>query len=503
MSTAFDWFPAPAHVTTSTTPANVTITPVVNGALLSGASLSLRNLSGGDITAVSVSVSVDGTTYGPTRSVTAGLPLAAGAALAIEVSDTEAASYRLTVTAASAGKADVVFLDEPAVRRPVTALRIAGTDAGGTSLPTATGAGEVPVSTGAGTTYTATSAGAVVATGLSAALSEEVVGTAVIADGDGSVSFTSADVSAMLASANAAAARTALGVASVILGHRWERPAPASVPAGSLFIDTDDLSEQVSSGLAVSAGVAASGWMRRLPSGLGDGRAALAGIPRAYVDWLDLSAYTIGAASLAVLWTWDGTQPSNYGFSEVVTFGDRDNVLRGIHVDYVTNGANTDLVVYSGGVEAGKAVLLASANLVAGAVGLHALAIAPVNASGHKWRFSLDGSAVADVAMGTAYVPPYNIDSIGVGARPDGLIYLNGRFVELAVWNSLLSNADLLALSTLPGTPTYELPESSSTGAAAIRVQACRYDPATAATLPAKGVAKQLTVASSTSKVTL
>ena len=131
------------------------------------------------------------------------------------------------------------------------------------------------------------------------------------------------------------------------------------------------------------------------------------------------------------------------------------------------------------------------------------LAIAPVNASGHKWRFSLDGSAVADVAMGTSYVPPNSSDSIGVGARPDGVIYLNGRFVELGVWNSLLSNADLLALSTLPGTPTYELPESSSTGAAAIRVQACRYDPATAATLPAKGVAKQLTVASSTSKVTL
>ena len=235
MSTAFDWFPAPAHVTTSTTPANVTITPVVNGALLSGASLSLRNLSGGDITAVSVSVSVDGTTYGPTRSVTAGLPLAAGAALAIEVSDTEAASYRLTVTAASAGKADVVFLDEPAVRRPVTALRIAGTDAGGTSLPTATGAGEVPVSTGAGTTYTATSAGAVVATGLSAALSEEVVGTAVIADGDGGVSFTSADVSAFLASANAAAARTAIGAASAALPFGTLASRPASPAAGDAY----------------------------------------------------------------------------------------------------------------------------------------------------------------------------------------------------------------------------------------------------------------------------
>ena len=381
-------------------------------------------------------------------------------------------------------------------------LRVNGVDpdAGGASLPTATGAGEVLVSTGAGTTYTATSAGAVVATGLSAALSEEVVGTAVIADGDGSVSFTSADVSAFLASANAAAARTALGAPSTTLGHRWERPAPASVPAGSLFIDSDDLTEQVSSGVAVSAGVAASGWMRRLPSGLGPGRAALAGSPpRAYADSLNLSAYTIGAASLAFLWTWDGTQPSTYGLSTIVSFGRRDDQTRGIHILYVTNGANTDLMVYSNG----GAVLVASANLLPGAVGLHALTLAPVDASGHKWRFSLDGSAVADVAMGTSYVPPNSSDSIGVGARPDGLIYLNGRFVELAVWNSLLSNADLLALSTLPGTPTYELPESSSTGAAAIRVQACRYDPAAAATLPAKGVGKPLTVASSTSKVTL
>ena len=370
---------------------------------------------------------------------------------------------------------------------------------GGASLPTATGAGEVLVSTGAGTTYTATSAGEVVTTGLSAALSEEVVGTAVIADGDGGVSFTSADVSAFLASANAAAARTALGAIGATLGHRWERPAPASVPAGSLFIDSDDLTEQVSSGVAVSAGVAASGWMRRLPSGLGPGRAALAGSPpRAYADSLNLSAYTIGAASLAVLWTWDGTQPSTYGLSTIVSFGRRDDQTRGIHVLYVTNGANTDLKVYSNG----GAVLVASANLLPGAVGLHALTLAPVDASGHKWRFSLDGSAVADVAMGTSYVPPNSSDSIGVGARPDGLIFLNGRFVELAVWNSLLSNADLLALSTLPGTPTYELPESSSTGAAAIRVQACRYDPGTGV-LPAKGVGKPLTVASSTSKVTL
>lgn len=370
---------------------------------------------------------------------------------------------------------------------------------GGASLPTATGAGEVPVSDGAGTAYTATTLDEVVVDGMKLALTDSPAGATLIATGDGDVDETSADVSAFLAAANAAAALSALGAPSTTLGHRWERPAPASVSAGSVFIDTDDLTEQVSTGLAASAGVAASGWMRRLPSGLGAGRAGLAGTkPRAYADSLDLSAYTIGATSLAVLWTWDGTQPSTYGLSTIVSFGLRDNQTRGIHVLYVTNGGNTDLVVYSNG----GAVLVASANLLPGAVGLHALTLAPVDASGHKWRFSLDGSAVADVAMGTSYVPPNSSDSIGVGSRPDGLIYLNGRFIELSVWGSLLSNADLLALATLPGTATYELPESASTGAAAIRVQACRYDPAHAV-LPARGVSNPLTVAASTSKVTL
>lgn len=379
-------------------------------------------------------------------------------------------------------------------------MRINGEDVGvggGASLPSGTG----PVEVVSGVARDpARSAGDVLAETVAAVLADEPAGAALIGDGAGSVEITSADVSAFLAAANAAAARAALGVTSTTLGHRWERPAPASVPAGSIFIDTDDLTEQVSSGLAVSAGVAATGWMRRLPSGLGSGRAGLAGTPaRAYADSLNLSALTIGAVTVAALWTWDGTQPATYGLSTIVSIGQRDNQTRGIHLAYVTNGANTDLVAYSGG---GAAVLLASANLVAGAVGLHAIALAPVNASGHKWRFSLDGAAVADIAIGATYSAPSSSDSIGVGARPDGLIYLNGRFIELGVWGSLLSNADILALATLPGTPTYELPESASTGAAAIRVQACRYDPAHAV-LPARGISKPLTVASSTSKVTL
>lgn len=286
------------------------------------------------------------------------------------------------------------------------------------------------------------------------------------------------------------------------MGRSWERPSPTAVGAGSVFVDSDDPSEQLSSGIAASPGVVASGWMRRLPTGLGPGRAALAGTPpRVYAEALPLSAYTIGAVTLAALWTWDGTQPSTFGFSEIATLGDRDNGLRGIHLIYVTHGGNTDLAVMTNGV---SSVLLTSVNLLPGAIGLHALAVAPVDATGHRWRFSYDGRAVAEVLMGTTYVAPSSTDALGLGARPDGVVYLNGRAIELAVWGSLLSDAAILALATLPATPTYELPESASTGAAALRIQACRYDPiATLTTMPARGVDKAVTVASGTTKVAL
>jgi len=221
-----------------------------------------------------------------------------------------------------------------------------------------------------------------------------------------------------------------------------------------------------------------------------------------YAETLPLSGYTIGNVTLAAMWTWDGTVTG--GFGEFATLGQRDDATRGIHLVYVTNGSNTDLVAYTNGT---AAVLLTSVNLLGGAVGPHSLAIAPVDAvdaSGHKWRFSYDGSTVADKVMGTTYVAPSATDALGLGARPDGVLYLNGRAIELAVWGSLLSNANILALATLPATPTYELPESASTGAAAIRVQACRYDPImSATTMPARGVGKAITIASGVTKVTL
>ena len=124
-----DLFPSPVHLATSATPA-LGVVPIAQpgGALPTGVRLVPRNLSGGDITAVSVAASYDGTTYGAERTITASLPLAAGDDMTIEVNDTPALAYRLTVTAASSGAADVVLLDEPTIRRAIRALRVDGAD---------------------------------------------------------------------------------------------------------------------------------------------------------------------------------------------------------------------------------------------------------------------------------------------------------------------------------------------------------------------------------------
>ena len=312
---------------------------------------------------------------------------------------------------------------------------------------------------------------------------------------------------AVVQAADAAAARAAIGAGGTTLGHLWERPAPASVALGSTFISSDDLTEQVSSGVAVTSATITSGWMQRIPSGIGAGRAAIsggAGQARIFANSLDLSPYTVGQTTLAVLFTWDGTQPASYGISEVAMIGDYNNNTRGIHIWYVTNGGNTDLAAVTNGV---TTVLVTSANLLANAVGLHALVVAPVTVGPLQYfRFSYDGSVVADVPLPvlSPYVAPNTSDAIALGSRGDGLVYLNGQAIELAVWGSLLSSANILALATLPATPTYELPESASTGAAQILVSVSRYDPRTSATtMSARGVSKPLTVSSAVTKVTL
>jgi hypothetical protein len=366
----------------------------------------------------------------------------------------------------------------------VTDYRKNGSAVGGGGAPSGTGV----VTVTGGVFDVPSSTDDVVMAGLSG-LVGGVLGEAIVGDGAGSVQQTSADVSGFLAAADASAARTAIGVAGTTLGHLWERPAPASVALGSSFISSDDLTEQVSSGAAVTPATITSGWMQRIPSGIGAGRAGLVG--SAFVNSVDLSAYVINATTVACLFEWDGLVPAST-YSEVLTLGDGTNEAVGVHVLLQANGANTDLMAYTANL---GTVLIPNVNAALNAVGLHAIVIAPINDGGHKWRFSYDGSVVADVAInGGAYVAP-GTNSIGFGRRPDANFPLSGKVIELAAWSApTLSNANILALATLPATPTYELPESASTGAATIMVQARRFDPRTSATLPARGVATALTV---------
>lgn len=123
-------------------------------------------------------------------------------------------------------------------------LRINGVDpdAGGTSLPTASGAGEVPVSSGAGTAYTATSLATEISDGVGATLAGllgATAGAAVIGDGAGDVATTSADVSAMLAAANSAAILAALGIASASHTSGLRAALPAGT-AGDTYRATDE-----------------------------------------------------------------------------------------------------------------------------------------------------------------------------------------------------------------------------------------------------------------------
>lgn len=126
--TVFDFAPTARKLVTSATPASLTFTPTVpHGESLTGARFLLLCASGGDITAVSVAASIDGTSFGPERALTTGLPLAATESATVEISDTAAASYRFTITAASAGVARITFLDEPTALRIITTLRVNGT----------------------------------------------------------------------------------------------------------------------------------------------------------------------------------------------------------------------------------------------------------------------------------------------------------------------------------------------------------------------------------------
>lgn len=101
-----EYAPAAVSITTAVTPVLTVVRPSLTVmSLLS----TLTNVSGGNITALTVARCLDGITYGPERSVTTGIPLAAGSSLDIDILDEPAIAYRFTITAASAGVASLVL----------------------------------------------------------------------------------------------------------------------------------------------------------------------------------------------------------------------------------------------------------------------------------------------------------------------------------------------------------------------------------------------------------
>ena len=338
-------------------------------------------------------------------------------------------------------------------------------------------------------------------------IGSEPEGTGIVADGAGDVRTTSADVSGFLAAADAAAARTALafpvlstplyvlrmntaGTAmefaaagdAMTTDHSWNRPSPTAVAAGARFLSQDDLTIQVSTGVAAVAAVDGSGWVQDLTSGLAADRCGLTpGTISA--QSLNLSDYSLGNLTLVALIKPSGAL-SGGALGCIGALGDSTSGSRGLALFLKESSGNIDIVAY-GGAGSVATTIVASAFSAAN-TSLHAVAVAAV--AGDIWRVSFDGGATADVVMGAAYVTPTTTDSVGFGSRYNSQNPFLGQLIDMMVWQGLVSSADMALLTTLPATPTYALPESASTGAATIRVQANRWDSAFPTTLRARGL---------------
>lgn len=264
--------------------------------------------------------------------------------------------------------------------------------------------------------------------------------------------------------------------------HSWNRPAPTAVDAGARFLSQDDLTVQISTGVAAVANTDGSGWVQDLTSGLAADRCALTpGTISA--QSLDLSDYSLGNLTMVALFKPSGAL-SGGAVGCIGALGDTTSGTRGLAFFLKENGGNIDIIAFTG---VGPSLTTVVSNAFSAAnTSLHAVAIAAV--AGNIWRVSVDGGAVADVAMATAYAAPSTTDSVGFGSRYNGLNPFLGQVLDMMVWKSLVSSADMALLTTLPATPTYALPESPATGAATIRVQANRWDPAFPTTLRARGL---------------
>lgn len=270
---------------------------------------------------------------------------------------------------------------------------------GGAGLPVATGAGEVPVSTGAGTTYAASPISTEVSAVLAGFLGA-VSGQAVIGDGAGDLATTSADVSALLAAADAAAARSALGL--------------ASVPTAPVALGT-----------AYDAGTADAIYADAVPSPadkFGPGRSLV---------YLFRSLGTLGSANIVIM------------HADTTT-----SVARGWHLRAGDNAlARGEISLILAGLPGSTVLPLPGADFT-GADGVHCLAVA-ITALGVV-RYSWDGGAVATATVGAGtYAPAQAADPwrIGSSAIPaGGYAATTVQPIALRTYSTVLSDADLVAV---------------------------------------------------------
>jgi len=229
-----------------------------------------------------------------------------------------------------------------------------------------------------------------------------VLGEAIVGDGAGSVQQTSADVSALLASADAAAARSALGL--------------ASVPTAPVALGT-----------AYNAGTADAIYVDAVPSpadAFGPGRSLV---------YLFRSLGTLGAANVLAM------------HADTTT-----TVARGWHLRAGDNAsARGELSLILAGLPAVLTVVPLPGADFTGADGVHCLACA-ITAPGVV-RYSWDGGAVATVAAipGT-YVPaqagdPWRIGSSAVSGG--GFAATTVQPIALRTYSTVLSDADLVAVA--------------------------------------------------------
>ncbi len=172
-----------------------------------------------------------------------------------------------------------------------------------------------------------------------------------------------------------------------------------------------------------------------------------------------LSGYSAGNATAAWLFYWGGGAITSGSYQCIGCWGNQGT--RGViaYLKATSSGANIDLIVITNGVE----TVLKSFNPASAlSTGLHCLCVAPSGSTSLKW--SWDGSTIATATLGGTYVTPTSTDTVTVARAPNNSYPLSsGVFLDFGLWSSQLADADIVAQATLPGSPTYALPDGAAT----------------------------------------